>query len=495
MVNDSVKAFSNLPSWAKNEILYLNKEGIVFGLSDETFGSNNTITRGDASLMIARAKKLDVDNVSAKSSFSDVNKKMYYYEAIEAAVAAGYLSGYPNGEFGPKDTLTREQMAKIIADAYKLKGTSGYPFQDISESWARREIELLACNGISAGSSKGKFKPKENITRAEFSVMLTRAMNDDFKIDPPEDVRYLPSGAELIEDTGDEQVYSYYKSLPGGGAINKVIGSSDSISMRGTDNNGEVMLPFYLPEERAVGFTFIGRRPVVNDDSMNLLYDIGEDFARIYGYGYGSLHPYHFVYIEMFSDGYHGTMSFNTDAKTLGEIIDEHNKSDEQKIKLKEIDGERVIHSFGGVENNDKYEWKVSSEGCKNEKCPKDVDLIKIDKDMTFNINYVTPTLPSLVPDLLPQEATLIRETEVTATYSYHKKLPDGGSIEEVSVNKESRTIEIVGTYNGGEKLIRSYQVASKGLSYGAGYEPLSSRNYFAVMDEILVFTKAYGME
>lgn len=493
MVNESVKAFSDLPNWAENEILYLNKEGIVSGLQDGTFGSSKTITRGDASLMLVRAKKLDITNMNKESSFPDVDKEMYYHRAIEAAVKAGYLSGYPDGRFGPKDTLTREQMAKIIADAYKLKGKSGYPFTDISKSWARREIELLARNGISSGTSKGKFNPKENITRAEFSVMLARVMNDDFKVDPPRDAFYVPSGAKLIEDTGDEQVYSYYKSLPGGGAINKVIGSSDSILMVGTDNNGKSMLPSYLPERDAINYTVFGsEKPAVNSDSLALLFEIGRDFSI--GYGYGSPHPYHTIHIDII--GEQGlSWGASTDAKTFGELIDDYNKFNTKKIKLKETNGERVIHSFGGVENNDNYNWKVSSKGCKNGKCSQDVDLIKIDKDMEFKIIYVTPTLPSPVLDLLPQGATLIGETEGSATYSYNKNLPDGGSLKEVIVNKESRTIDIVGTHNIGAKLITSYNPATGGLTYNSDEYTLSTNDFFALIEVVQAFAKAYGMK
>src|SRR5699024_6633230 len=138
--------------------------------------------RGEAAVMLSRAKQLDVSTDKNKPSFSDLDKKAYYYGAVEAAVKAGYFSGYPDGTFGPNDTLTREQMAKIIADAYELSGKGSSSFNDISSSWAKAEVELLAQHGIAVGRSAGVFKPRANISRAEFSVMLARAMNDDFKV-------------------------------------------------------------------------------------------------------------------------------------------------------------------------------------------------------------------------------------------------------------------------------------------------------------------------
>jgi len=181
----SADQFPDLPHWDKGEIMYLYDQGVVKGLPNGRFGSDNDISRGDAALMLARAKELDVNNIN-KQTFSDVKSDMYFYEAIEMAVSEGYLSGYPDGRFAPKDPLTREQMAKILSIAFNLKGGDESFFNDISTSWAKKEIASLAKNDISNGYYESEtrtiaFEPKSNITRAEFSAMLARAMNDEFK--------------------------------------------------------------------------------------------------------------------------------------------------------------------------------------------------------------------------------------------------------------------------------------------------------------------------
>lgn len=183
------KNFTDVPSWAEKEINYLAEKGVVQGISNDKFGANQNIQRGDAALMLARAKALNMNNPPSQSQFPDVKKSDYYFSAIEAAVNKKYLNGYPEGDFGPKDPLTREQMAKIITDAYSLSKSGTNPFVDINKSWAKNEIIHLAYHGISNGNPNGEFSPQTNISRAEFSVMIARAMNDDFKIDvvePPE---------------------------------------------------------------------------------------------------------------------------------------------------------------------------------------------------------------------------------------------------------------------------------------------------------------------
>lgn len=224
----SAHSFPDLPDWADQEITYLNDKEIVKGLPNGTFGASDTITRGDAALMLSRAKNLSFSK-SSKQTFPDVKQNAYYSEAIEAAVAAGYLNGYPDGRFGPQDTLTREQMAKILVDAYDLSADGANPFPDVEQSWAKSEISILGQNGVSVGNQNGLFIPKENISRAEFSVMLARAMNDDFKVEPLKEmeVHYLdvgqgdstliqtPNGQNILIDAGiksaGDRVVSFLK--------------------------------------------------------------------------------------------------------------------------------------------------------------------------------------------------------------------------------------------------------------------------------------------
>ncbi|MGJ9460276.1 S-layer homology domain-containing protein [Oceanobacillus sp. CF4.6] len=235
LFTNSVSASAKFPDlekvpWADNEILYLHGEEVVNGLPNGSFGVSDNITRADAALMLARAKGLDTENVSTTSKFPDVDQGAYYFEAVQASVEAGYLNGYPDGTFGAMDTLTREQMAKIIAVAYNFEADNGNYFNDISNSWAKSNINSIATKGISNGTGNGAFKPVSNISRAEFSVMLARAMNDEFKVEPEKNTManfidvgqgdstliQTPDGANILIDAGTksagQKVVSFLKS-------------------------------------------------------------------------------------------------------------------------------------------------------------------------------------------------------------------------------------------------------------------------------------------
>lgn len=223
----SANQFPDLLPWAEDKVLYLSEEGIISGYPNGNFGSRDSIKRGDVALMLAKAKKLDMDNVKLDSEFPDVSKDIYYAKAIQATVNAGYFSGYPDGTFQPKGTLTRQEMAMIISKAYNLTGTSETKFSDISKSWAKTQIEAVAANGITVGFPDGTFQPKKSITRSEFAVMLTKSMNDDFKekdvkthfIDVGQGDSTLiqtPEGANILIDAGIKsagaKVVSFLKS-------------------------------------------------------------------------------------------------------------------------------------------------------------------------------------------------------------------------------------------------------------------------------------------
>ncbi|WP_168118643.1 S-layer homology domain-containing protein [Paenibacillus sp. HB172176] len=59
---------------------------------------------------------------------------------------------------------------------YALVETSDISFADIGQHWAKADIELLATSRIVKGMDQDHFAPDANITRAEFTALLVRAL-------------------------------------------------------------------------------------------------------------------------------------------------------------------------------------------------------------------------------------------------------------------------------------------------------------------------------
>ena len=142
------------------------------------FGINDSITRAAAALVIAKELDLPLQH----GTFNDVKQTHWASEYIGAMEAAGILSGYNDGSFRPNASLSREEMATLIVRAYNLTGESPVQFSDVKkDSWSYDYIETLVANKIVTGFPDGTFHPKEPIKRAEFAVMMSKLLNEDFR--------------------------------------------------------------------------------------------------------------------------------------------------------------------------------------------------------------------------------------------------------------------------------------------------------------------------
>ena len=162
----------SLDFWAAEEIKYLSDSKIITGYGNGQFGPQDSIKRADAAIIVARILGLDLENVK-NPTFKDVSKDHYAYREIAAAVEKGIFQ--KADRFNPNAYLKRGEMAKIIVKTFGLQSQIEVDFKDTNEShWAYEFIRALASNYITTGYADSTFKPDQNITRAEFSVLVTR---------------------------------------------------------------------------------------------------------------------------------------------------------------------------------------------------------------------------------------------------------------------------------------------------------------------------------
>ncbi|GEM_PF-3409277 len=106
---------------------------------------------------------------------------------VNMIYALGIMKGYPDGSFGPTQTITRAEAAKMlyVLKTGKDEGSSNYvnaanPFTDVSTShWARGYINYCYLNGIIAGVGGGKFNPEGKLTGAQLAKMLLTVIGYD----------------------------------------------------------------------------------------------------------------------------------------------------------------------------------------------------------------------------------------------------------------------------------------------------------------------------
>ena len=168
-VVDSVKKFTAISTstWCYKYVTELASANVISGYSNGTFQEKNTITYGAALKLIMLAAGYGEQAPTVKGSpFSGYLAK---------AKAAGLVSGNPKLN-GP---ITRLQIAQIAAKALKLSTTglpSKKPFTDTNDVY----VQALNAAGIIEGyfsNGTSTYKPNNTLTRGQVSAIVWRMKN------------------------------------------------------------------------------------------------------------------------------------------------------------------------------------------------------------------------------------------------------------------------------------------------------------------------------
>lgn len=162
--------------WAYESIMKLSNAKIINGYSNGRFGPDDHITRTQAALLLAKALNLSLDT-NYKPSYKDINSSSGGYKQIVALTEKGVFSDAT--KFNPNSPLTRDQMAKVLVEAYQIKTDNNhqYTFTDVSPSLTlHTQVITVAEVGISRGINPLEFAPKAAVSRAQMATFLDRAM-------------------------------------------------------------------------------------------------------------------------------------------------------------------------------------------------------------------------------------------------------------------------------------------------------------------------------
>ncbi len=154
----------------------------INGYPDGEFKSENSITRAEMAMMLARI--LQRSEVFAASpgigaaSYPDMPTSHWAFGAIERMKETGIMKGYENGEFRPDKRITRAEMGATLLRFLNLEPLAGTTsvYSDLKGHWAIDHIETLRQNGIMNGYPEGNFYPNRDLTRAEAVTMINRAV-------------------------------------------------------------------------------------------------------------------------------------------------------------------------------------------------------------------------------------------------------------------------------------------------------------------------------
>jgi hypothetical protein len=188
----------------------LADRGIIKGVAEDRFGVNDTVTRAQAAKIIALTAGFDVTNIAENPQFKDVVKNgsekdySWAYPYVAALENAGVIKGYENEdgtkEFRPNERITREQMAKMLVNAFELADVNE---TNNAANWSDEYIQVLIDQGITSKASIETFGKANSTTRghlAKFAYESEQAYLNLFEIEEEADVETAP----IDEQTGTE---------------------------------------------------------------------------------------------------------------------------------------------------------------------------------------------------------------------------------------------------------------------------------------------------
>ena len=157
-----------LPTDAADRAKFLN-ELVIF------------IEHSDGEKRLVKGKTVDYKEGQLGLEF-EVNKfstfTILQMEGFVGNLHEAYIKGFEDGTFKPNNTVTRAEIAAMIArnlgydDTQKVVSTF---FSDIQVThWAAGVIEFTKQQGLMKGDNLGKFNPNSGITRAEMAVIVAR---------------------------------------------------------------------------------------------------------------------------------------------------------------------------------------------------------------------------------------------------------------------------------------------------------------------------------
>ena len=176
------KAFSDLDldAWYHEYTDYVLCKGMMNGMGGDIFAPNGETSRAMLTTILYRMAGSPA--VTGEMPFADVAAGQWYSDAILWAAQNDVVLGYVDGNFGPMDTITREQIAAMFFRFAELKGMDTSKAADLASykdaatvgAWATDYVEWAVSVGLMKGRAADTLAPAAGTTRAETAALLER---------------------------------------------------------------------------------------------------------------------------------------------------------------------------------------------------------------------------------------------------------------------------------------------------------------------------------
>ena len=178
---DNSREFADVPSgnWAADAVAFASAHELFSGTSVTTFSPDQVMSRGMLASVLYRLEGSPEQDGAA--TFGDVGSDAWYADGVAWATENGIANGYGNGQFGPDDSITREQFVVMLWKyaGSPQAGSQTLGFTDAAQvsGYAKEALCWAVECGILSGYD-GQLAPGGTATRAQAAQMLKNFMEN-----------------------------------------------------------------------------------------------------------------------------------------------------------------------------------------------------------------------------------------------------------------------------------------------------------------------------
>ncbi len=209
-------------------IAYVKSEGIVSGYPDGTFRPDASVNRVELLKILQEAEYPESPSCQKYYDYSDVDWSAWYGGYLQVASCLGIVEGYPDGRFGPGNSVKVTEGAKIISEAFTHEVDSDgasvwyYPYLD---NLGDRRVIPRTITSVDGELTRGQmaemiYRLKENITNQSFHNRATLLAAQAIQEGQPEKI-YETYEDAWVEITTDDR----YRYVKGNGLANHATGT------------------------------------------------------------------------------------------------------------------------------------------------------------------------------------------------------------------------------------------------------------------------------
>jgi hypothetical protein len=176
---EMIDGFEDVPVdyWAASSINTLAEKGIVESGEGVYFQSENPISRAEFLKLVMTAYYED-ELVSGTACFSDVSASAWYSSYICTAKNLGIVTGYSGSTFKPNGNITRAEATAILVKALHVPAADDglITFNDVRAEWQRLVVAAALGKSLINGYSTYSFGPNDLMLRSQGAKILCNAL-------------------------------------------------------------------------------------------------------------------------------------------------------------------------------------------------------------------------------------------------------------------------------------------------------------------------------